>query len=67
MAVLVHDPDKAAPFERMSVMKRLLIATLLAASTLGLANIAMANTAVPSSDGSFIKQQSLQYNQDNGQ
>ncbi|HEY4250716.1 MAG TPA: hypothetical protein VGM87_05935 [Roseomonas sp.] len=48
-------------------MKRLLIATLLAASTLGLANIAMANTAVPSSDGSFIKQQSLQYNQDNGQ
>lgn len=48
-------------------MKRLLIATLLAASTLGLANMAMAAGPVPGSDGSFIKQQSLQYNTDNGQ
>lgn len=48
-------------------MKRLLIATLLAASTLGLANMAMAAGPLQSSEGSFIKQQSLQYNTDNGQ
>ncbi|MBR0644434.1 hypothetical protein [Plastoroseomonas hellenica] len=50
-------------------MKRFMIATLLAASTLGLANMAMANdrTVVPSSEGSFIKQQSQQYSTNNGQ
>ena len=48
-------------------MKRFLIATLLAVSTLSFAGAAMADSVVPSSDGSFIKQQTLQYNQDNGQ
>ncbi len=52
-------------------MKRILMAALLAASTMGLAGAAMAAEVVDESlatsiqlagpDGSFIKQQSLQY------
>jgi opacity protein-like surface antigen len=59
-------------------MKRVLMAAVLAASTLGLAGAAMAADAVGetpttrtqlagASDGSFIKQQSLQYSADNGE
>lgn len=59
-------------------MKRVLMAAVLAASTLGLTGVAMAADVVGetpatrtqlagSSDGSFVKQQSLQYNADNGE
>lgn len=64
-------------------MKRILMASLLAVSTLGLTGAAMAadngNTQVldqaaatqsrfaGNSDGSFARQQALQYNTDNGQ
>lgn len=68
---------------RMSVMKRILMATLLAASTLGLAGAAMAadsgNTQnldeafatrthwADASETSFGAQSAAQYNTDNGQ
>ncbi|MBR0667075.1 hypothetical protein GXW71_22125 [Roseomonas hellenica] len=59
-------------------MKRVLMAAVLAASTLGLAGVAMAADVVDEtpatrtqlagpSDGSFVRQQSLQYNTDNGE
>jgi hypothetical protein len=81
MAVLVRGLEGAAPMRRMSVMKRILIATLLAASTLSFAGAAMAadngntqnldqvtRTQISgTSAGSFVARQSLQYNTDNGQ
>lgn len=59
-------------------MKRVLMAAVLAASTLGLTGMAMAADVVDEtpatrtqlaggSDGSFIRQQSLQYSAGNGE
>ena len=64
MAVLRAGPVRPAPMRGMSIMKRFLMAAVLAVSALSFAGAAM---AASDSDSSFIKQQNQQYSQDNGE
>lgn len=64
MAVLCARLMGPAPTRRIDVMKRFLMAAVLAVSALSFAGAAM---AASDSDNSFIKQQNQQYNQDNGE